>query len=505
MSALLTHLWTSTVVLLVALLLARYLPLTARTRYAVLAAGLLKLAIPAAVITAPLRALGIDLGNLGARTTGTIAIEWLGGPPNLRTLTPPAASRWPEALAIAWIVCAAVLALAWAIGRRRLVASALQATAPASPREHAALAAARRRLGLRASVDVIRSTICEAPAVVRIIRPVIVLPDGGCDALDDAELESLLRHECAHVARRDNLLGLGESAIVTTFWFHPLVWVAQRAIATAREEACDEMAAATADGIETYLSALTKICRAVLAPRLAGVSCMASAHLKERLNHLMSYELLRNRALSHRLVVALAAMAILAVTVGSGVHAAPKAQSDGENPYKLGFVVRPAEQPDTFTAFGKVIELATGKIVASPNVTFRRGSSATISTEADDRHIEIELHDLGSKVQADLRVSQGGVPQQQSTYFAVPQTDRPANSPYTGAKISLNLKDAEIKNVLDTFAKLTGTVIEYPPTLEGKVTLNIRDMPWDEAFDVILREHGLTFEAKQNKIIVKHQ
>ncbi len=501
MNVIVTHLWSSTLVLLVALAAVRVLPLTARTRHAVLLCALFKFAIPAAVITTPLRWLGIDLANIG-RPAGAISMQWLGGPVTLRTMMPQPASRWPQAVAMGWMVPAAALAIGWAIARRRLVSSALRTSHPALPRERAALADARRQLGLRTSVEVTRSSICEAPAVVRIIRPVVVLPDGGCDALDDDELESLLRHECAHVARRDNLVGLLESAIVSVFWFHPLVWIAQRALSTAREEACDETAAATADAVDTYISALSKICRAVLASRLAGVSCMASAHLQERLNHIMRYELLRTRALSHRLVMTLATIAVLGVTIGGGLHAATSSDSN-EKPFKLNFYIRPGEEPNTLAFFGRVIEVSTDHLIAQPNVIFPRGSSASTRTVAGDRDIQVEVRDTGSKVSAVLRVSQGGVPQQESTYFATPQTDRPRESRYTGALISLNLKAADIKDVLKTFAKITGTDIQYPPSLEGKVTLDVKDMPWDEAFDLILREQHLTWEANGKAIVIK--
>ena len=349
MNGVLAHLWSSTLVLSIALIVSRFVPLTARTRYALLLIGLLKFAIPFAAINALFRAIGIDLTNLGAQSAVAVSVKWLGGPITLRPLLPQAASHWPAVMAIVWIVPAVALAIIWTIARRRLVSSALAARCAASTREHVALAAARRQLGLRASVDVTRSQICEAPAVVRIIRPLVVLPDGGCDVLDDAELESLLRHECAHVARRDNLLGLVESAIVAAFWFHPLVWIAQRAISAAREEACDETAAATADAIDTYVSALSKICRAVLAPRLTGVSCMASAHLKERLNHLMRHEFLRTRALSHRFAVLSATVLVAAVTIGSGLRAAPSSDSK-DTPFKLSFSIRPGEQPDTLVS-----------------------------------------------------------------------------------------------------------------------------------------------------------
>ena len=502
MNGILTHLWSSTLVLLVALLAARLLPLTARTRYTLLLTALLKFAIPFAAVNALFRSMGIDLTSLGRGSAGVLSIDWIGGPLTLRPLLPQETARWPMVMAMAWIVPALALATSWLIARRRLLASALEARCAASTREHAALTAARLGMGLQTSVDLTRSRICEAPAVVRIIRPLIILPDGGCDVLNDAELESLLRHECAHVARRDNLLGLAESAIVAAFWFHPLVWIAQRAVYAAREEACDETAAATPNALDTYISALTKICRAVIAPRLTGVSCMASAHLKERMNHLMRYESLRTRALSHRLVVLCTAIIVLAVTIGSGLRAAPSSDSK-TTPFKLAFVVRPGEQPDTLVFKGRVTEVSTDQVLAQPNVTFRKGSTASIRTVAESREIEIDLRDTGEKISAVMRVSENGVRQQQSTYFAVPQTDRPRDTRYTGELISLDLRDAEIKNVLDTFAKLTGMDVQYSPTLQGKVTITVKDMPWDEAFDIILRQNNLLFEMKGKVIIIK--
>ncbi len=243
-----THLWISTIVLLLAMLAARFLPLTARTRYAVLLCGLFKFAIPAVTLT--------------YKSPVALPIRVLNGTVPLGPLMPVPVSRWPLVLQIAWIVPAAAIAVAWLIAHRRMVASALKGSRPASPREQSALAAVRRQLDLRRSVELVRSSVCEAPAVVRIIRPIIILPDGGCDGLDQGELESLLRHECAHIARADNAIALAESAIRAAFWFHPLVWIAQRSIASAREQACDETAAGTPDAIETYISALSKICRA---------------------------------------------------------------------------------------------------------------------------------------------------------------------------------------------------------------------------------------------------
>jgi beta-lactamase regulating signal transducer with metallopeptidase domain len=511
MSAFLTHVWTSTLFLAAVMIAARLLPLTARTRYVLLLAGLFKFAVP------PFAFPGLP------RSESFPAMQWLAPPALVALPAPPAASTtdWRLIALIAWIASAALLALVWAVARRRLINSALAATSVAVPRERQALTAARHALRLRTSIDIRRSTICEAPAVVRVIRPVVVLPDGGCDQLDDSELESLLRHECAHVARRDNLVGLVESAVVAAFWFHPLVWLAQRAIAAAREEACDEMAAATGpSSVDTFVSALNKICSALVAPRLAGVSCMASAHLKERLNHLMAYETLRHRALPHRFVTVLATVAVLVIAGGSGISAPPQetgritekiVDAASTDRYRLHWSVRPGETPEQWTFRGSVVDSSTNVILTQPTLEFRRGgkakAQATTETDDSERTVQIDIRDAGAQIEVTMRILENGAIAQTSSFAAAPRRDNVSRNAsgrrYTGDKISLQLRDADIKDVLRNFAMISGMKIDFPPDLQGRVTLDIRDMPWDEAFDVVMRQHGLSFELKDGAVIVK--
>ncbi|HVS30318.1 MAG TPA: type IV pilus secretin PilQ [Thermoanaerobaculia bacterium] len=69
---------------------------------------------------------------------------------------------------------------------------------------------------------------------------------------------------------------------------------------------------------------------------------------------------------------------------------------------------------------------------------------------------------------------------------------------FTGDPISLNLKDADIKDVLRTFAELTGLNIAVDPQVSGSVTVDFVDVPWDQALDIILRQNGLTFILEGN-------
>ena len=69
---------------------------------------------------------------------------------------------------------------------------------------------------------------------------------------------------------------------------------------------------------------------------------------------------------------------------------------------------------------------------------------------------------------------------------------------FTGDPISLNLKDADIKDVLRTFAQLTGLNIAVDPQVTGSVTVDFVDVPWDQALDLILRQNGLSFVLEGN-------
>jgi type IV pilus assembly protein PilQ len=69
----------------------------------------------------------------------------------------------------------------------------------------------------------------------------------------------------------------------------------------------------------------------------------------------------------------------------------------------------------------------------------------------------------------------------------------PGDQPFSGDPIDLELTNADIKDVLRTFAQLTGLNIAIDPNVQGQVTVSFVDVPWDQALDTILRQNGLTY------------
>ena len=71
---------------------------------------------------------------------------------------------------------------------------------------------------------------------------------------------------------------------------------------------------------------------------------------------------------------------------------------------------------------------------------------------------------------------------------------------YSGKKISLNLVDADVKQVFRLFHEISGLNFVLDPGVEGRVTIVLDNVPWDQALDIILNNNGLD-KALENNVI----
>jgi len=62
---------------------------------------------------------------------------------------------------------------------------------------------------------------------------------------------------------------------------------------------------------------------------------------------------------------------------------------------------------------------------------------------------------------------------------------------YTGTKLSLDFKDADIKNILRLIAEVSNLNIIVADEVTGKITMRLVDVPWDQALDIILQSKNL--------------
>ena len=75
-----------------------------------------------------------------------------------------------------------------------------------------------------------------------------------------------------------------------------------------------------------------------------------------------------------------------------------------------------------------------------------------------------------------------------------------APSAYTGKKISLDFQDIEVRRVLQLLADFTGINMVASDTVQGNITLRLKDVPWDQALDIIMKTKNLDKRRNGNVI-----
>jgi type IV pilus assembly protein PilQ len=73
---------------------------------------------------------------------------------------------------------------------------------------------------------------------------------------------------------------------------------------------------------------------------------------------------------------------------------------------------------------------------------------------------------------------------------------------YAGEKLSLNFQNVEVRAVLQVIADFTGLNIVTSDTVSGSLTLRLKDVPWDQALDIILQSKGLGKRKSGNVVSI---
>lgn len=74
--------------------------------------------------------------------------------------------------------------------------------------------------------------------------------------------------------------------------------------------------------------------------------------------------------------------------------------------------------------------------------------------------------------------------------------------PYAGERISLNFQDIEVRSVLAIIADFAGLNLVASDSVQGRVTLNLEEVPWDQVLDLVLKSHGLASRREGSVIVV---
>ncbi|MCL4809226.1 MAG: type IV pilus secretin PilQ, partial [Thermoanaerobaculia bacterium] len=176
----------------------------------------------------------------------------------------------------------------------------------------------------------------------------------------------------------------------------------------------------------------------------------------------------------------------VAATEANAARAVPEPAPAPEAPVVVASA--PAEPPAA--AFEPPTVAVASPEVAVP-VDDRPVRPARRKTSADDRSLLEAAETLAVQQDAEAR------PRDLSSPFesrAIGQTERQ----YTGEPLTLNLKDADIKDTLQKFSELTNLNIVLDPDVRGTVTVSLTDIPWDQALELILKINGLGYVLEGN-------
>lgn len=71
---------------------------------------------------------------------------------------------------------------------------------------------------------------------------------------------------------------------------------------------------------------------------------------------------------------------------------------------------------------------------------------------------------------------------------------------YIGEKLSLNFQNIDVRALIQVIADFTNKNVVVGEQVKGNVTLRLKDMPWDQALDLIALQMGLSMEVRGNVI-----
>jgi beta-lactamase regulating signal transducer with metallopeptidase domain len=193
------------------------------------------------------------------------------------------------ALLFAWLSIALFKA-GRLFGRLYQIRTVKKAALPAGPELTGRFARLRAELEVSRKVDLKLCPVQASPVALGFFHPVILLPEECANSPETPEIEHILRHELAHVRRRDDWANLAQNFIQAALFFHPGVWWISKRLALEREIACDDYVLQLGAGPRAYALLLADLAGRLKRQDLIlaqGVSSSKS-QLQQRINMILN-------------------------------------------------------------------------------------------------------------------------------------------------------------------------------------------------------------------------
>jgi TonB family protein len=201
------------------------------------------------------------------------------------------------------------------------------------------------------------------PMVVGLLRPVILMPRAA-DSWPLSQRAAALKHELAHVERKDLWTSLIAHLACAVYWFHPLVWAVARRLRREQETACDDAVLCSGFEPASYAEALIATARQITSTDLIGCH-MTQKTLKNRIARLFENGMPRmsSPASLRRIAISFAAIAaVIALLNGK-----PHVRAAQEQAVAASAPPAPASSPTSASANAVAEKVEQSPVAAAAN------------------------------------------------------------------------------------------------------------------------------------------
>ncbi|MEO8028845.1 MAG: M56 family metallopeptidase, partial [Bryobacteraceae bacterium] len=196
---------------------------------------------------------------------------------------------WPLAILGLWLLLAAIQAgrIAWSYARLRGIK---RRSEPARGDVRMNFSEWTLAGHVGRPVRLLLSTEISSPIAVGFRSPAVIIPKHLLPEFSALELDHVLLHELAHIARRDDWTNLAARAACALLALHPLAGWVLRQIDKDREIACDDWVVVTSGEVRPYAASLTRLfelCRPARRVLLSTGVAERGSHLGTRIETLL--------------------------------------------------------------------------------------------------------------------------------------------------------------------------------------------------------------------------
>jgi len=126
----------------------------------------------------------------------------------------------------------------------------------------------------------------------------------------------------------------------------------------------------------------------------------------------------------------------------------------------------------------------------------------TIETRPDGRNVRMSISTNGEFEHLAYQASDVYTVEFRALSRQEKEARRKELQVYEGDRLSLNFQDIEVRAVLQLLADFTGLNMVVSDTVSGRITLRLKNVPWDQAMDIILKTRGLSMRRNDNVVLV---